>query len=74
MKKIINELAGVALLVFVVSFTILVVSLFAGFYDNMVWSMVTSFIAWCFILPAIGIPDNDAYLKALQRRRQRQRR
>ena len=68
MKKIINILATVSFLVFIVSFATFVISAFTGFYGNLMWSGLTSFVAFFVMLIVAGTPDNDTYLRNRRRK------
>ncbi len=66
-KRIINILATVSLLTFVVSFATFVISAFTGFYGNLVWSGLTAFVAFSVMLVVAGSPDNATYLRNRRR-------
>lgn len=66
-KKIRTILTTVSLLIFIVSFAAFVISAFLGFYDNLVWSGLTSFAAFTVMLIVAGIPDNATYLRNSRR-------
>ena len=68
MKKIRSILATVSLLTFVVSFATFVISAFTGFYGNLVWSGLTTFVAFSVMLIVAGTPDNATYLRNLKKR------
>lgn len=55
-KRIKNILALVSLLIFVVAFSVFVISAFLGAYGNLIWSGFTSFLAFAVMLVVAGIP------------------
>ncbi|MBR1732802.1 MAG: hypothetical protein IJ729_03550 [Alloprevotella sp.] len=69
MKPFRRITAVLSLLTFAASFATFIISVFAGWYGNLILTGLTAAASFLILLLAAGTPDNETYLRHIRRRR-----